>query len=491
MSFYPSYELICQLAESHNMIPVSCEFPADMDTPISIFKQLKQDSFCFLLESSEGTPEMARYSFIGRNPFLVFQSKDAQVKIIYRDGREETFTGDPLERLQALCERYRSPVLPNIPQFAGGAVGHFGYDVIRLTEFLPNTPPDTLDLPDLNFMFMDELVVFDHAKQKVIVIVNMQTEGDLEAQYHEARRRLKKLKDELSQDTLIQKPKKDRPIPVLQPKSNMTREQFCEMVERAKEYIVNGDIFQVVLSQRFETETTADPFCVYRSIRLINPSPYLFYLNFGSYQLAGASPEMLVRVENGIVQTSPIAGTKLRGKTPDEDSRLEQELLSDPKENAEHTMLVDLGRNDIGKVSAFGTVRVSRFKYIQKFSHVMHMTSDVKGKLRKGQSVFDALKAVLPAGTLSGAPKVRAMQIIDELETVKRGCYGGAIGYIGFSGSLDSCITIRTAIFKDNKAYIQAGGGIVYDSVPQKEYQETVNKAAAMVQAIQRAGDFV
>lgn len=487
--FYPNLETVKTLAEEYNIIPVMMEYYADMDTPISIFKRMEKEQFCFLLESVEGSRDMARYSFIGRNPFLVFQSYGDTVEVTTHTGRTERYQAKPIEELQALCGRYRAPLLAGLPQFSGGAVGYFAYDIVRQSEFLPNMPQDDLKQPDMHFMFMDEIIAFDHLEQKLMIIVNLHVTDDLAAQYERAAKRIMDIQNELFGQPVrnVRKPIRFRGGEP--PKSNTTKEEFCAMVDKAKEYIKNGDIFQVVLSQRFELETDVDPLDAYRAIRLINPSSYMYYLKFDTYQLAGASPELLVRVEGDVVRNSPIAGTKPRGKSYEEDMRLEQELTDDPKENAEHTMLVDLGRNDVGKVCEFGSVKVERLKYIQRFSHVMHMTSDVTGRLRKDKTVFDALRAVLPAGTLSGAPKVRAMQIIDELEKVRRGSYGGAIGYIGFGGTLDSCITIRTALFRDGKAYVQSGGGIVYDSVPETEYQESVNKAAAMLKAIERAGD--
>ncbi len=490
--FYPDFTGAEKLARENNIIPVTLSFYADMDTPISVFKILEQDKFCFLLESADGEREFARYSFVGRNPFMIFKSRGNKIFITERSGVEKVSEGDPIAALRELCERFKSPVLEGIPQFSGGAVGYFAYDAVRLTENLPNPPKDDLEQPDLHFMFTDELVAFDHDKQKLIIIVNIHTdgEGSFREKYDAATERLLGIRDEIfsaKRDALREK----TPCECGEVESNFTREEFCAGVEKAKEYIRNGDIFQVVPSQRFSMKTNVNPFNAYRAIRLINPSPYMYYLKMDDYQIAGASPELLVRVENGEVQTSPIAGTRPRGKTSEEDAALERELASDEKENAEHVMLVDLGRNDIGKVCKFGSVSVTRFKYIQYFSHVMHMTSDVRGKLRSDKSVFDALCAALPAGTLSGAPKVRAMEIIDEIENVRRGIYGGAICYIGFGGSLDSCITIRTSLFKNGRAYVQAGGGIVYDSVPEKEYEESVNKSMAMITAIKKAGDMM
>ncbi len=493
--FYPDFKTVCDYAESgYNLIPVAMSVFADMDTPISAFRKLETEKFCFLLESVEGNEITNRYSFIGRNPFLILKARGDKTIVTDYNGASAEVTGSPTDVLHEYSEKYKSPVVEGIPPFSAGAVGCFAYDTVRFTENLPNIPNDDLNQPDMHFMFTDEIITFDNKAKKLILIVNIHayrndTLDDLRVKYDRAMEQLMKIKNELDAP-YIPKPKKINGYrSAAKPKSNISREEFCANVEKAKEYIKNGDIFQVVLSQRFEIENYSDPFNAYRAIRVINPSPYMYYLKFDSCQIAGASPEMLVRVEDGNVYNSPIAGSRPRGKTDEADIENERELIADEKENAEHMMLVDLGRNDIGKVSEFGSVRVMRQKYIQRFSHIMHMTSDVAGKLREDKSPFDALEAVLPAGTLSGAPKVRAMEIIDELENVKRGFYGGAIGYISFGGSLDSCITIRTALFKDNKAYVQAGAGIVYDSVPETEYTETVNKAMAMIKAIEKAGD--
>lgn len=493
--FYPKFNSVLSYAkDGYNLIPLTLSVLADMDTPISAFRKLETEKFCFLLESVEGNEMTNRYSFIGRNPFLVLKACGGKTTVTDYNGAAEEFTGNPMEVLRLYSEKYKSPSVEGLPGFNAGAVGCFAYDTVRYSENLPNIPEDDLNQPDMHFMFTDEIIAFDNKAKKLILIVNIHadendTEEVLRQKYDSAAEQLIKIKSELDAP-YIPKPKRiNAHRSSSKPKSNIGREKFCENVRRAKEYIKNGDIFQVVLSQRFEIENYSDPFNAYRAIRVINPSPYMYYLKFDTCQIAGASPEMLVRVEDGNIYNSPIAGSRPRGKTPEEDGQNEFDLIADPKENAEHMMLVDLGRNDVGKVSEFGSVEVTRLKYIQRFSHIMHMTSDVRGRLRKDKSSFDALMSVLPAGTLSGAPKVRAMEIIDELETVKRGFYGGAIGYISFTGSLDSCITIRTALFKDNKAYVQAGAGIVYDSVPETEYTETVNKAMAMIKAIERAGD--
>lgn len=489
--FYPSLEEVRKLSQEYTVIPVCAECYADMDTPISVFRRLETDENCFLLESVEGNQTTARYSFIGRNPFLTFQSMGNEVTVEDDTGKKQTYRAKPMEELQRLIEKYRAPKLEGIPSFNGGAVGYFAYDIIRQYEDLPNAAPDELGVADMHFLFMDEIIAFDHRRQKLVIMVNVRVDGEIEKQYDRAVKRIVDIQTELAaaKSNLERERRQYRPAAKLE--SNMTKEEFCRMVERAKGYIKDGDIFQVVLSQRFSVETSLNPFSAYRALRIINPSPYMYYLKFAGVQIVGASPEMLVRVEDGVVQTGPIAGTRPRGKTPAEDERLEKELLADEKETAEHTMLVDLGRNDVGKVSEFGSVKVTRFQYVQRFSHVIHILSDVEGKLRKDKTVFDALGATLPAGTLSGAPKIRAMEIIDELEGTKRGVYGGAIGYISFNGNFDSCITIRTALFKNQRAYIQAGAGIVYDSDPETEYQETINKASAVLRAIEEAGDIL
>ncbi|MDY3971900.1 MAG: anthranilate synthase component I [Clostridia bacterium] len=489
--FNLTVEEVKELSKEYNMIPLTVECYADMDTPISVFKRMQTEKDCFLLESIGQNHVTARYSFIGRNPFINFKSLGDEITISDYTGKTKTYTGKPMEELENLIGKYKAPKLEGLPSFNGGAVGFFAYDIIRQYEYLPNVNPDELNIPDMQFMLMDEIIAFDHIRQKIVIVVNIHAEGDIENQYNKATGRLLDIRQEMSDLSALMEKEKREYRSTSKMMSNMTKEEFCANVEKAKEYIKNGDIFQVVLSQRFTVETNVSPFNVYRALRLINPSPYMYYLNFGDYQIAGASPEMLVRVENGIVHTGPIAGTRPRGKTIEEDLELEKGLLKDEKEIAEHTMLVDLGRNDIGRVSEFGSVKVTRFKYVERFSHVMHIISDVEGKLRSDKSCFDALGSTLPAGTLSGAPKIRAMEIIDELEKTKRSTYGGAISYISFNGNFDSCITIRTGVFKDGKAYIQAGGGIVYDSVPENEYQESINKASAVLRAIEKAGDIV
>lgn len=491
--FYPSLQEVKQLASSCNLIPVSMEVYADMETPISLFKRFEDSGFCFLLESVEGGEKWARYSFIGKNPFMVMSSRGNEITLTHKNGKAEIVRGNPVEVLKKIMSDYKGANLPSFPRFNGGAAGFFGYDLIRNYENLPDVPEDNLNLPDCHFMFVDEVLAYDHLKQKIHIIVNLHTGGNIERNYYSAVDRIKEIYEDIlsSRWKLNDSGSSDiyDKYSELKFVSNISKEKFCENVLKAKQYIKDGDIFQVVLSQRLCVETQDNPFNVYRSLRVINPSPYMYYLKFNDYSIVGASPEMLVRVEDGLVKTSPIAGTRKRGETKAEDDYLEKELLSDQKEIAEHTMLVDLGRNDIGKVSKFGTVEIKDFMQIERFSHVMHLVSLVQGFLREDKTPFDALMSVMPAGTLSGAPKIRAMEIIDELETTKRGIYGGAIGYLSFSGNLDTCITIRTVIFRNGKAYVQSGGGIVADSIPEKEYEESMNKAKALLKALEKAGD--
>ncbi|MCX8130164.1 MAG: anthranilate synthase component I [Clostridia bacterium] len=491
--FYPTLDEVKVLAENHNLIPVTMEVYADMETPISLFKRFEDCSYCFLLESVEGGEKWARFSFIGRNPFITLKCINNSVIIEDSNGHVTENSGNPIEVLRDLMGKYKAADLTGTPRFNGGAVGFFGYDLIRYYENLPNTACDELKLPDCHFMFTDEVLVFDHLKQKIHIVVNLHVNGNIERAYNSTVEKIKGIYREiLSTRWKIAdnfKPDFGRAKSKFVYTSNIDKETYCSNVRRAKQYIKDGDIFQVVLSQRLCVETKQDPFNVYRVLRVINPSPYMYYLKFKDYRVVGSSPEMLCRVEDGLVETCPIAGTRKRGKTLQEDEALERDLLSDEKELAEHTMLVDLARNDVGKVSKYGTVEVKNLMHIEKYSHVMHIVTNVQGVISDNKTAFDALMSILPAGTLSGAPKVRAMEIIDELETVKRGTYGGAIGYLSFNGNLDSCITIRTMVFKDSKAYVQAGAGIVADSDPEKEYEESINKATALLKALEEVGE--
>jgi anthranilate synthase component I len=483
------------LAGSYNVIPVVRRLLADTETPIRVFQQFSRDKRAFLLESVEGGVKWARYSFIGTDPFLVLRLKQGEVTL-EQGGRTETLnTGNPLRLIREKLRSYRSPALPELPPFTGGAIGFFGYDLLQYYEKkLPRHRTDDLNMDDMQFMFCDRIIVFDHLKQQVLVIGNVHvkdgsTDADIEAAYREAVRGIDdtilRLQQPVSQVVSRGAPPSDPDLGSIS--SNLTKEQFIANVEQAKEYIRAGDIFQVVLSQRFHIETEVDPLQVYRVLRTMNPSPYMYCLKLDDEMIVGTSPELLVKVDNGKVETRPLAGTRPRGRTPEEDESLEKELLADEKERAEHVMLVDLGRNDLGRVSKFGTVKVDSYMEVERYSHVMHIVSNVAGRLREDKDFFDAFLSCLPAGTLSGAPKLRAMQIISELEKEARGAYGGAIGYLGFSGNLNTCITIRTIIFKQGKAYVQAGAGIVWDSVPELEYEETVNKAKAMLKAIRSA----
>lgn len=501
---YPSLAEIKELSKEYSIIPVWLEVYADTETPISILRRLEDKDYCFLLESVEGGEKWARYSFIGNDPFLTVKSYADKTTIIYQNGEIKHQEPNPMKVIEKLMQDYKSPALPGIPRFTGGAVGFFGYDLVRHYESLPNVLYDDLKLPEAHFMLVDELLCFDHLKQKIHIIVNLHardrkqknliTEEELQNAYNKVINRIHEIYRNIKQPA--KKPlnialSKERPHNDLNIESNTKKELFLENVIKAKRYIKDGDIFQVVLSQRLCIDTQENPLSVYRALRALNPSPYMYYLKFDNYSVVGASPEMLVRVNNRVVETCPIAGTRKRGQTSLEDKCLEEELLADKKEVAEHTMLVDLGRNDIGKIAKCGTVKVRDLMHIEKYSHVMHIVTNVEGELREDKTRFDALASILPAGTLSGAPKVRAMQIIDELEPTKRGIYGGAIGYFGFDGNLDSCITIRTIVFKDDKAYIQAGAGIVSDSVPEKEYEECYNKAKALIKAIEEAREIV
>lgn len=484
-----------KLANKYNVIPVVRRLMADTETPIRVFQQFSRDGRAFLLESVEGGVKWARYSFIGTDPFLVMRLKQGEATF-EQAGRTETLaTADPLQLIREKLRAYRSPALPELPPFTGGAIGFFGYDLLQYYEKrLPPHRQDDLQMDDMHFMFCDKVIVFDHFKQQVLVIGNVHVpesaaDRDIESAYRTAvegiHETIRRLEQPVPQTPFREAPPQDPELGRIA--SNLTKEQFIANVEQAKEYIRAGDIFQVVLSQRFHIETDVDPLQVYRVLRTMNPSPYMYCLKLDSETIVGTSPEALVKVDEGKLETRPIAGTRPRGKTQEEDEALEKELLADEKERAEHVMLVDLGRNDLGRVSEFGTVKCDSYMQIERYSHVMHIVSNVTGKLREDKDFFDAFLSCLPAGTVSGAPKIRAMEIIAELENEARGAYAGAIGYLGFSGSLNTCITIRTIIFKHGKAFVQAGAGIVWDSVPEKEYEETVNKAKGMLKAIRAA----
>lgn len=489
MKYRPSLEEFKERSARGNLIPVYTEILADLDTPVSAFLKIREGDYCYLLESVEGGEKIAQYSFLGANPSLIFRSKSRQVSVVRGENVEEFECDDPLVALKDVMARYRLVPEPNLPRFHGGAVGYLAYDAVRLFERLPDTNPDDLGLPDCYFMVTDTILVFDHLNHTIKVVSNAYVEDSAEEAYESAVNKIDSIIEALDRPLAapVREGSGGNSVYTASLASNQTEEQFTDAVRKAKEYIVAGDILQVVLSQRFSTKIDASPLDVYRALRSVNPSPYMFYLELGDLHLVGSSPELMVRVEDGTVEVRPIAGTRPRGKDRDEDVALEKELLSDEKELAEHIMLVDLGRNDVGRVSKAGTVEVTELEVIERYSHVMHIVSNVRGTLGPEEDCYSALRAVFPMGTVSGAPKIRAMEIIEEMEPVKRGPYGGALGYVSFSGNLDSCILIRTIVIVDGTAYVQAGAGIVADSDPHREYEETINKAKALVRAIEIA----
>ena len=479
-----NFEQFKKLASEYTAIPVHRTLMADTVTPVSLFLKLRAGTrYPFLFESVEGGEHLARYSFLGCNPYQVLEYKDQAITLSREGHDSEEIEGAFYEVLKKMTGNYREPDLPQIPRLTGGAVGYSAYDTVRLAEHLPNIPDDDLNLPEAIWAFYDEIYAFDHVKHRIILIKTVFTEDghDLENLYANAQKAL----DNMDANTR-KVADEDMPFSITsdKPESNIGKAEFCDKVLRAKEYIREGDIFQVVLSQRFKSSYTGDRFMLYRALRMVNPSPYLFYLEFHDFSLVGSSPEVLVRVQEGEAQVLPIAGTRPRGITPQEDRSYEEDLKNDPKEVAEHIMLVDLGRNDLSRICKPGTVKMRRNQVIERYSHVMHIVSDVSGELSEGNHPIDALIHCFPAGTVSGAPKVRAMEIIDELETTKRGPYAGAVGYIDFSGNMDTCIAIRTMVATGNAVYIQAGAGIVADSLPENEYEETVNKAKALIEAL-------
>ena len=485
--FYPDPGLFRKKAKEGNLIPVYTEIIADLETPLSAFLKLGESPYSFLLESTEPGHQIGRYSFLGGSPFLIFRSRGEKVEIIEGQHRRELTSPNPLMVLKGILQNFRPVPDENLPPFTGGAVGYFSYDTVRFFEKLPEEKLDELNLPDLYFMLTDTIIIFDRLLDKIKIVVNARVEGDPDRAYRDAVGRVETILGRLmgrSPGTYF------RPPPARPPgelTSNFTPAGFEEAVGRAQEYIRAGDILQVVLSQRFQTEIGCPPLNIYRALRTVNPSPYMFFLKFDDLCLIGSSPEIMVQVVGDRIRVRPIAGTRPRGLTPREDERLEKELLADPKEKAEHVMLVDLGRNDVGRVSLPGSVRVSDFMSVEKYSHVMHIVSNVEGKMSPGRDAYDVLAATFPAGTVSGAPKIRAMEIIEELEPVRRGPYAGAVGYFGFNGNLDSCITIRTIIVQDRTAFVQVGAGIVADSVPASEYRECLHKARALFQAVKMA----
>jgi anthranilate synthase component 1 len=483
--YTPNFDEFCRMSKKSNLIPVYKEILADMDTPVSAFRKLDSSSHSFLLESVEGGEKWGRYSIIGIEPSIIIKARGNKV-MMTENGRLTAFeSDDPTKEIKKILKRYTPARVEGLPRFFGGAVGYFSYDIIRYFEKIPDTCKDELIMFDVYFVITDTIIIFDNVSQTIKIVSNAHIKkgADLKKVYDESLKRIDGLITRLKMPYPVSPSRVDSSETRMS--SNFKRDEFESIVEKAKEYIKSGDIFQVVLSQRFSIDADVEPFDLYRSLRVINPSPYMFYLKFEDDVIVGSSPEVLVRLEGKKVVVRPIAGTRKRGADDDEDTSLEKELLADPKERAEHIMLVDLGRNDVGRVSEIGTVHVDKLMIIEKYSHVMHIVSNVVGELREGLNAFDVLRACFPAGTVSGAPKIRAMEIIDELEQVKRGPYAGAVGYFSFSGNMDICITIRTMFVKDGKVYIQAGAGIVADSVPENEYFETINKAKGMLKAVE------
>lgn len=484
--FYPSLTEFRELAGKGNLIPVYKEILADTDTPVTAFLKLGGTP-AFLLESVEGGEKWARYSFLGSRPSKIIKGNGKTVEII--NGKTLPLvieSNNPVDVIKKEISRYRPVQIRDLPRFFGGLVGYMGYDMVQFFEPVQEVNKERLGLPDFFFMLTDTMLIFDSLKQKIKVLSNAHIEDNSpDEAYHEATQKINDIIAKLRAPLVIEDAHYSvKSNGIL---SNFTKENFLSAVEKSKEYVIAGDIVQVVLSQRFEREATCHPFHIYRALRVVNPSPYMYYLDIGDAKIVGSSPEILVRFEDGKIVLRPIAGTRKRGKTDSADRALEEELRNDPKEIAEHIMLVDLGRNDVGRVATIGSVKVTELMKVERYSHVMHLVSNVEGDLKEGLDAFDVLAACFPAGTVSGAPKVRAMEIIEELEPTRRGPYAGAVGYFSYSGNMDTCITIRTLIVKDGKVYVQAGAGIVADSEPEREYTETVNKAKGMMTAVDMA----
>ena len=484
MKIIPGLEEVAKYRNTglYKVVPVSCELLADICTPIQAVRKLKNvSSHCFLLESAEPQEKWGRYTFLGYDPKMSISCVDGEMRV-----NELTLqTKDPSAVLRQILAEYRSPRIPGMPPFTGGLTGYFSYDYLNYSEpTVRRETEDTEHFQDVDLMLFDKVIAFDNLRQKIILIANVKLD-DGEAGYHRAEMELAELKKLITEGAEA----KDEPGKLTGEVTPLfSKEEYCSMVEKARHYIKEGDIFQIVLSNRLSAPYEGSLLNMYRTLRTVNPSPYMFYFSGTDVEVAGASPETLVKLEDGILHTYPLAGTRPRGKTPEEDRKLEEELLQDEKELAEHNMLVDLGRNDLGKISRFGSVQVETFHDILRFSHVMHIGSTVRGEIREDKDALDAIEAVLPAGTLSGAPKIRACQLIGELENNKRGIYGGAIGYIDFAGNMDTCIAIRIAYKKNGKVFIRSGAGIVYDSVPEKEHEECLNKARAVLNSLEKAG---
>ncbi|MFH1075660.1 MAG: anthranilate synthase component I [Pseudomonadota bacterium] len=493
---WPAQNIFLEKAATYNLIPVYQEIWGDTETAIGVFKKVATGPVSFLLESVQGGDKWGRYSFLGITPLFLFKSKGEEVFIEKQGGGQtKEYSSNPFKIIKTILDTYKVYETEGLPRFFGGAVGYIAYDIVRFFEKLPDKLPDTLNLPDSQFVIPELVLIFDNLEQSIKVVCNVHIQADqnpgigaeqiLNKEYDLAVSKIETLIEKILGPLPVDKAISGNTSPM---KPMLQKEEFEVMVDKAKEYIKSGDIIQAVLSQRLEAETSADPFDIYRALRRINPSPYLFYLKFDDMVLLGSSPEVMVRAEGDRVTLRPIAGTRHRGKTDEEDKALEIELLADPKERAEHVMLVDLGRNDLGRVCVYGSVKATEVMVIERYSHVMHIVSNVEGILKKGVDSFDVLAATFPAGTVSGAPKIRAMEIIEELEPGKRGTYAGAVGYFSFSGNMDLAITIRSILIHNHKAIVQVGAGIVADSVPEKEYEETLNKGKALFRAVEMAG---
>ena len=486
MNRKPSFLDFMLMADQGNLIPVHQEFLGDTETPVSAYLKICNEPFSYLLESAENSERFGRYSFIGYKPFLVVLSRDREMEIRQGSQREVLRDVDnPFDVLRALSMKFKPVTSHGLPPFQGGLVGYVNYDLVRKWECLPGIHPNGSDVPEAVFVATRRLIVFDHLTHKINVVAfaHLQDRKNLDGAYREACRELEETIDQLQQP--LSTVSRGDPISLSELKSNVKKEEFEAMVRKAKDYIVSGDAIQVVLSQEFSGQVSGDDFDLYRNLRSVNPSPYMFYLNFEKVRFIGASPEVLARLTDGKIDLIPIAGTRPRGGNAEADMALEEELLSDPKERAEHVMLVDLGRNDVGKVSAPGSVTVPRLMEVERYSHVMHIVSHIEGLLREGVDCFDLFMSAFPAGTVSGAPKIRAMEIISELEPTQRGAYAGAVGYFGFNGNMDFCITIRTITIANERLSVQVGAGIVADSSPEGEYEETLKKAAAIFKTIE------
>jgi anthranilate synthase component 1 len=485
--YKPSREEFVSLSQTEDLVPIYKELSADLETPVSAFMKLGDTDYSYLLESVEQGQQVGRYSFIGIDHHGVVRCKDGQFEVENKEGEliSSYQTTNPVAELEEVLAEYQAAEVEDLPMFYGGAVGYLGYDAIQYFEDVPQTNEDDLEVPELLFVLSDTILVFDHLHHNMKVVTNVKVGDDPQQDYQQGLEKIDRVIEKL--ETTVPSTNKPEQNQDLVAQSNMTKDEFMSSINQIKDYIKAGDIFQTVFSQRLEVPVSTDSFSIYRELRRLNPSPYMYYLNLGEFELVGSSPELLVRAEGDDVETRPIAGTRKRGGTKEEDQALAQDLLADEKERAEHTMLVDLGRNDLGRVSKYGTVDVTELMEVEYYSHVMHLVSNVEGKLSSEDDIYSSLEACFPAGTVSGAPKIRAMEIIEQLEPTNRGPYAGSIGYFSYSGNLDSCITIRTILTKDNKAYVQAGAGIVADSDPESEYEETLNKASALLEAVRLA----